>query len=232
MTVHPYSRPRRLRKSAAIRYLVKENQILVTDFIVPLFFMEGEKKKEEISSIQDTFVIHWTYCLKRSQSATIGSSKCFTFAKIPANLKDVNGSEALNPNGLMQRAVKVIKKNYPDMHVITDVALDPYSSSGHDGLVEDGEIINDDSVEILAQMALSHAQAGADMVGPSDMMDGRVGYIREVLEENNFPNVGIMSYSVKYASCFYGPFVMHLILLLDLEIKKHIKWIRPTQKRD
>ena len=106
----------------------------------------------------------------------------------------------------MQRAGKAIKKNYPDMHVITDVALDPYSSSGHDGLVEDGEIINDESVEILAQMALSHAQAGADMVGPSDMMDGRVGYIREVLEENNFTNVGIMSYSVKYASCFYGPF--------------------------
>ena len=207
MTVHPYSRPRRLRKSAAIRSLVKENHILVTDFIVPLFFMEGEKKKEEISSMPGYFRYTLDLLLEEvAECHELGLRSVLLFAKIPSNLKDLNGLEALNPNGLMQRAVKVIKNNYPDMHVITDVALDPYSSSGHDGLIEDGEIINDDSVEILAQMALSHAQAGADMVGPSDMMDGRVGYIREVLEENNFPNVGIMSYSVKYASCFYGPF--------------------------
>ena len=207
MIVHPYSRPRRLRKSKAIRSLVKENQILVTDFIVPLFFMEGEKNKEEISSMPGYFRYTLDLLLEEvAECHSLGLRSVLLFAKIPAKLKDVNGSEALNPDGLMQRAVKAIKKNYPDMHVITDVALDPYSSSGHDGLVEDGEIINDESVEILAQMALSHAQAGADMVGPSDMMDGRVGYIREVLEENNFPNVGIMSYSVKYESCFYGPF--------------------------
>ena len=207
MTVHPYSRPRRLRKSAAIRSLVKENQILVTDFIVPLFFMEGEKRKEEISSMPGYFRYTLDLLLEEvAECYELGLCSVLLFAKIPVNLKDVNGSEALNPDGLMQRAVKAIKKNHPDMHIITDVALDPYSSSGHDGLVEDGEIINDESVEILAQMALSHAQAGADMVGPSDMMDGRVGYIREVLEENNFTNVGIMSYSVKYASCFYGPF--------------------------
>ena len=207
MTVHPYSRPRRLRKSQAIRSLVKENQILVTDFIVPLFFMEGEKNKEEISSMPGYFRYTLDLLLEEvAECHNLGLRSVLLFAKIPAKLKDVNGSEALNPDGLMQRAVKAIKKNYPDMHVITDVALDPYSSCGHDGLVEDGEIINDESVEILAQMALSHAQAGADMVGPSDMMDGRVGYIREVLEENNFPNVGIMSYSVKYESCFYGPF--------------------------
>ena len=169
MTVHPYSRPRRLRKSAAIRSLVKENQILVTDFIVPLFFMEGEKKKEEISSMPGYF--RYTLDLLLEEVADcheLGLRSVLLFAKIPANLKDVNGSEALNPNGLMQRAVKAIKKNYPEMHVITDVALDPYSSSGHDGFVENGEIINDESVEILAQMALSHAQAGADMVGYVD----------------------------------------------------------------
>ena len=207
MTVHPYSRPRRLRKSGAIRSLVKENQILATDFIVPLFFMEGEKSKQEISSMPGYFRYTLDLLLEEvAECYDLGLRSVLLFAKIPAKLKDLKGTEALNPDGLMQRAVKAIKKNHPDMHVITDVALDPYSSSGHDGIVEDGEIINDESVEILAQMALSHAQAGADMVGPSDMMDGRVGYIREVLEENDFPNVGIMSYSVKYASCFYGPF--------------------------
>ena len=207
MIVHPYSRPRRLRKSAAIRSLVQENQILASDFIVPLFFMEGENCKEEISSMPDYFRFTLDLLLQEVKECyELGLRSVLLFAKVPDELKDNTGTESLNPDGLMQRAIKAIKEFHPEMYVMTDVALDPYSSNGHDGIVENGEIINDISVEILGEMALSHAQAGADMVAPSDMMDGRIGFIREVLEENEFPNVGIMAYSVKYASCFYGPF--------------------------
>lgn len=207
MTVHPYSRPRRLRKSAAIRSLVQENHIRATDFIVPLFFMEGENKKEEITSMPGYFRYSLDLLLEEVKECyELGLRSVLLFAKVPDELKDNTGTEALNPDGLMQRAIRAIKKFYPEMYVMTDVALDPYSSNGHDGIVENGEIINDSSVEILGEMALTHAQAGADMVAPSDMMDGRIGYIREILEENDFSNVGIMSYAVKYASCFYGPF--------------------------
>ncbi len=133
--------------------------------------------------------------------------KCvLLFVKVPDNLKDNQGTEAINPNGLMQRAIKTVKKTIPEMVVMTDVALDPYSSFGHDGVVENGEIVNDKTVDILAEMSLSHAEAGADFVAPSDMMDGRIKAIRKILERNDFPNVGIMSYSAKYASAFYGPF--------------------------
>lgn len=207
MTVHPYSRPRRLRKSAAIRSLVKENHIHASDFIVPLFFMEGDNTKEEIASMPGYFRFSLDLLLEEVKECyELGLRSVLLFAKIPDELKDNTGTEALNPDGLMQRAIRAIKKFYPEMYVMTDVALDPYSSNGHDGIVEDGEIVNDSSVEVLGEMALTHAQAGADMVAPSDMMDGRIGYIREILEENDFPNVGIMSYAVKYASCFYGPF--------------------------
>jgi len=133
--------------------------------------------------------------------------KCvLLFVKVPDNLKDNQGTEAINPNGLMQRAIKTVKKTIPEMVVMTDVALDPYSSFGHDGVVENGIIVNDKTVDILAEMSLSHAEAGTDFVAPSDMMDGRIKEIRKILERNNFPNVGIMSYSAKYASAFYGPF--------------------------
>ena len=207
MIVHPYTRPRRLRKSAAIRSLVQENHIQVSDFIVPLFFMEGENTKEEIASMPGYFRFTLDLLLQEVKECyDLGLRSVLLFAKVPDELKDNTGTEALNPDGLMQRAIRAIKKFHPEMYVMTDVALDPYSSNGHDGIVEDGEIINDTSVELLGEMALTHAQAGADMVAPSDMMDGRIGFIREVLEENEFPNVGIMAYSVKYASCFYGPF--------------------------
>lgn len=207
MTSYPYSRPRRLRSSRAIRTMVKENQIHSSDFIVPLFFMDGENKKVEIPSMPGYFRFTTDLLLEEVRECqTLGLQSVLLFAKVEDSLKDKHGSEALNPDGLMQRTIKEIKKNFPDMYVMSDVALDPYSSSGHDGIVEEGEILNDLSVEVLAEMALSHAQAGADMVAPSDMMDGRIGYIREVLEENKFPNVGILSYAVKYASCFYGPF--------------------------
>ena len=207
MIVHPYSRPRRLRKSAAIRSLVQENHIQATDFIVPLFFMEGEGSKEEIASMPGYFRFTLDLLLQEVKECyDLGLRSVLLFAKVPDELKDNTGTEALNPDGLMQRAIRAIKKFHPEMYVMTDVALDPYSSNGHDGIVEDGEIVNDPSVELLGEMALTHAQAGADMVAPSDMMDGRIGFIREILEENEFPNVGIMAYSVKYASCFYGPF--------------------------
>jgi len=207
MIVHPYSRPRRLRKSAAIRSLVQENHFHATDFIVPLFFMEGEGSKEEIASMPGYFRFTLDLLLQEVKECyDLGLRSVLLFAKVPDELKDNTGTEALNPDGLMQRAIRAIKKFHPEMYVMTDVALDPYSSNGHDGIVEDGEIVNDPSVELLGEMALTHAQAGADMVAPSDMMDGRIGFIREILEENEFPNVGIMAYSVKYASCFYGPF--------------------------
>jgi len=207
MIVHPYTRPRRLRKSAAIRSLVQENHIQATDFIVPLFFMEGEDSKEEIASMPGYFRFTLDLLLQEVKECyDLGLRSVLLFAKVPDELKDNTGTEALNPDGLMQRAIRAIKKLHPEMYVMTDVALDPYSSNGHDGIVEDGEIVNDPSVELLGEMALTHAQAGADMVAPSDMMDGRIGFIREILEENEFPNVGIMAYSVKYASCFYGPF--------------------------
>jgi len=207
MIVHPYSRPRRLRKSAALRSLVQENHIQVSDFIVPLFFMEGVNSKEEIASMPGYFRYSLDLLLiEVKECYDLGLRSVLLFAKVPDDLKDATGTEALNPDGLMQRAIRAIKNFHPEMCVMTDVALDPYSSDGHDGLVVDGEIINDSSVELLGEMALTHAKAGADIVAPSDMMDGRIGFIRETLEENDFPNVGIMAYSVKYASCFYGPF--------------------------
>ena len=207
MTEHPYIRPRRLRKSEAIRSLVQENHIHASDFIVPLFFMEGENAKEEIPSMPGYFRYTLDLLIDEVKECySLGLRSVLLFAKVPDELKDAKGTEALNSEGLMQRAIKAIKKNCPEMYVMTDVALDPYSSDGHDGLVEGSEIVNDASVVVLKKMALSHAQAGADMVAPSDMMDGRIGAIRSILEENDFPNVGIMSYSVKYASCFYGPF--------------------------
>ncbi|MEM6687633.1 MAG: porphobilinogen synthase, partial [Bacteroidota bacterium] len=137
---------------------------------------------------------------------SLGLRSVLLFVKVPDDLKDNKGTEALNPEGLMQRAIKVIKNTCPDMIVMTDVALDPYSSYGHDGIVADGKIVNDDTVEVLAEMSISHAEAGADFVAPSDMMDGRILSIREALEDENFTDVGIMSYSAKYASAFYGPF--------------------------
>jgi porphobilinogen synthase len=137
---------------------------------------------------------------------SLGIKSVLLFVKCKDELKDNTGKEAWNKNGLMQRSIKAIKDAVPEMYVMTDVALDPYSSYGHDGIVENGEIVNDATVEALVKMSISHAEAGADMVAPSDMMDGRIGEIRKGLEANNFPKVGIMAYSAKYASCFYGPF--------------------------
>ncbi|MDG1775244.1 MAG: porphobilinogen synthase [Flavobacteriaceae bacterium] len=205
--MYPLRRNRRLRQSQAIRHLVRETIITPSDFLVPLFVVEGKGVKEEIPSMPNYYRYSLDLLAKEVKELwQMGLCGVLVFVKVPDALKDNAGTEALNPKGLMQRAVKTIKDACPDMLVMTDVALDPYSSYGHDGIVEDQKILNDETVEVLAEMALSHAEAGANFVAPSDMMDGRVLTIREALEEAGYTDTGIMSYSAKYASAFYGPF--------------------------
>ena len=205
--MHLLQRNRRLRQSSSIRALVQENHLTTDDFIVPLFVVEGKGIKEEISAMPDYYRMSLDLLSKEVKELwALGLKAVLLFVKVPDALKDNKGTEALNPNGLMQRAIGCVKEAAPEMVVLTDVALDPYSSFGHDGIVENNTIVNDPTVEVLAQMALSHAQAGADIVAPSDMMDGRIGAIRHSLETNHFPDTGILSYSAKYASSFYGPF--------------------------
>ncbi|MEX0288580.1 MAG: porphobilinogen synthase [Flavobacteriaceae bacterium] len=205
--MYPLRRNRRLRQSEAIRRLVRETNITPDDFLVPLFVVEGKGIKEGIPSMPGQFRLSLDHLEKEvSELWKMGLCAVLLFVKVPENLKDNKGAEALNEHGLMQRAIKVVKDTCPEMLVMTDVALDPYSSYGHDGIVMGGEILNDETVELLAEMSVSHAKAGADFVAPSDMMDGRVGVIREALEDEELTNTGIMSYSAKYASAFYGPF--------------------------
>jgi porphobilinogen synthase len=187
--------------------MVAETILKPADFIAPLFITEGEQVKEEISSMPGYFRYSLDNTVKEAKELwSMGIKSVLLFVKCADELKDNKGTEAVNPDGLMQRAIKSIKQAVPEMVVMTDVALDPYSSYGHDGIVNGQEIVNDATVEVLARMSLSHAAAGADFVAPSDMMDGRILAIRNILEANNFDKVGIMSYSAKYASCFYGPF--------------------------
>lgn len=200
-------RPRILRSSPAIRALVAETTLQPCDFLVPLFIVEGTQQREPIASMPGYF--RYSLDLLRPAVQELwarGLRSVLLFVKVPDEKKDNFGNEALNPNGLMQRSIRAVKDVCPDMLVMTDVALDPYSSFGHDGIVEDGRILNDPTVSVLASMAVAHARAGADFVAPSDMMDGRVRAIREALEVERFDRVGIMSYGAKYASCFYGPF--------------------------
>lgn len=205
--MYPIKRNRRLRSSEALRSLVREQIITPNDFIVPLFIVEGKDIKEEIPSMPDYYRMSLDHTKKEVLELwNMGLKSVLLFVKVPEALKDNKGTEAINSKGLMQRAISVIKEATPEMIVMTDVALDPYSSFGHDGIVENNQILNDTTVEVLAQMALSHAQAGADIVAPSDMMDGRVLAIRTLLEQEKFHNTGILSYSAKYASGFYGPF--------------------------
>ncbi|WP_179344700.1 porphobilinogen synthase [Winogradskyella ursingii] len=203
----PIRRNRRLRTNEAIRSLVRETYISPNDFLVPLFIVEGKGIKEEIASMPN----YYRYSLDLLKDEVkilwnLGLKSVLLFVKVDDNLKDNKGTEALNQNGLMQLAIKTVKDVCPDMLVMTDVALDPFSSYGHDGIIENGKVINDATVEVLAEMSISHAEAGADFVAPSDMMDGRILGIREALDQSNLIDVGIMSYSAKYASAFYGPF--------------------------
>jgi porphobilinogen synthase len=203
----PLRRNRRLRTNETIRSLIRETILSPSDFIVPLFVVEGKNVKEEIPSMPNYFRLSLDLLEKEvKELAKLNLKTVLVFVKVLDNLKDNKGTEALNPNGLMQRAIKAIKNAVPDMLVMTDVALDPYSSFGHDGVIENGMIVNDLTSAVLAEMSCSHAEAGADIVAPSDMMDGRILDIREALEDEGYINTGIMAYSAKYASAHYGPF--------------------------
>ncbi|MBN9382863.1 MAG: porphobilinogen synthase [Chitinophagaceae bacterium] len=200
-------RNRILRKTPAIRAMVAETILTPNDFIAPLFIDEGKGQQYEIPSMPGYFRRSIDGTVKEVKELwDLGIKSVLLFIKCRDELKDNTGKEAWNPDGLMQTSIRAIKDAVPQIVVMTDVALDPYSSYGHDGIVENGEIVNDPTVEALVKMSVSHADAGADFVAPSDMMDGRIGAIRQALEENGFTGTGIMAYSAKYASCFYGPF--------------------------
>ncbi|MBE7174798.1 MAG: porphobilinogen synthase [Mucilaginibacter polytrichastri] len=200
-------RPRRNRKSEVIRNMVQENWLQPSNFIFPLFIVKGDNVKTAVSSMPGIFRYSIDNLLREIESCMKLGLKSFDlFPNIEELLKDKSASESWNENGLYLRAIREVKKEFPEACVITDVAMDPYSSDGHDGLVENGEILNDETLEILGKMTLAQARAGADIIAPSDMMDGRVGYLRRLLDENGFAHISIMSYSAKYASAFYGPF--------------------------
>ncbi|MFC4095926.1 porphobilinogen synthase [Euzebyella saccharophila] len=205
--MYPLRRNRRLRANESIRNLVRETVLTPNDFLVPLFVVEGKNIKEEIPSMPNYYRLSLdNLALEAKELWKMGLKSVLLFVKVDDDLKDNKGTEALNPDGLMQRAIRTVKYACPDMLVMTDVALDPFSSYGHDGIIENGQVLNDETSEVLAEMSVSHAEAGADVVAPSDMMDGRILTIREALEDEGYYNTAIMSYSAKYASAFYGPF--------------------------
>lgn len=200
-------RPRRNRKSEVIRQMVQETHVSAANLIFPLFIIDGVNQKTEVASMPGIFRYSIDNLLREIESCLkLGLNSFDLFPNIAEELKDKFATESYRDESLYLRAIREVKKNFPEACVITDVAMDPYSSDGHDGIVENGVILNDETLDVLGKMALAHAQSGADIIAPSDMMDGRVGYIRNVLDDNGFTNVSIMSYSAKYASAFYGPF--------------------------
>ncbi|MDB9539258.1 porphobilinogen synthase [Anabaenopsis tanganyikae CS-531] len=201
-------RPRRLRRTESLRRMVRETTLSVNDLIYPMFVTEGEGQKVEIASMPDCYRYSLDLLLKEVQQVyDLGINAIALFPVIPEEKKDNLGTESYNSNGLVQRTVKAIKQAVPDIIIMTDVALDPFTSHGHDGLIdEEGNILNDPTVEVLVKMAVSQAAAGASFVAPSDMMDGRVGAIRQALDAAGYIDVGILAYSAKYASAYYGPF--------------------------
>ena len=200
-------RSRILRQNPAIRSLIAETHLGIADFIAPLFIDEGKQVRQEIPSMPGYFRNSLDITVREIKELHgLGLKSVLLFVKAKDEVKDNTGKEAWNKDGLMQRSIRAIKDAVPEILLMTDVALDPYSSYGHDGIVKNGEIVNDETVEALVKMSISHAEAGADFVAPSDMMDGRIGAIRDALEKNGFTKTGIMAYSAKYASCFYGPF--------------------------
>lgn len=200
-------RPRRNRKSQAIRNMVEETRLSVKDFIFPMFLIDGVNQKVEVASMPGIYRYSLDLMLKEIEACVnLGIMAFDIFPAYPESKKDKHATESHNPETFYLRAIHKIKTTFPEVVVMTDVAMDPYSSDGHDGLVENGKILNDQTLEILGKMSLAQAQAGADILGPSDMMDGRVGFIRNVLDENGYTDVSIMSYTAKYASAFYGPF--------------------------
>ncbi|SEL73721.1 porphobilinogen synthase [Parapedobacter koreensis] len=200
-------RPRRNRKSSVIRDMVQETQLSAANFIFPLFIIDGNNLQTEVASMPGIYRYSIDRLLHEVETCmNLGLRAFDLFPNIDESRKDKYATESYREGSLYLRAISEVKRHFPEACIITDVAMDPYSSDGHDGLVEKGEILNDETLAILAKMALAHAQAGADIVAPSDMMDGRIGYIRNVLDENGFANVSLMSYTAKYASAFYGPF--------------------------
>lgn len=200
-------RPRRNRKSEAIRALVEETRVTCDDLIYPLFLIEGTNKKTEVDSMPGIFRLSTDLMLKEIEACLNSGIKAFDiFPAVEEHHKDTTATKSYDKNFFYLKALREIKKQFPEACIMTDVAMDPYSSDGHDGLVKDGKILNDETLSILGKMAVAQAETGIDIIGPSDMMDGRVGYLRKVLDENGFTEVSIMSYTAKYASAFYNPF--------------------------
>jgi len=200
-------RPRRNRRNASIRDIIAETGLAAQHLVMPLFVMEGSSKRQAIGSMPGIFRTSLDLALRQMERLQkLGVRGIALFPYIEPKLRDSRGSEALNRQGLSPRAIRAIKRRFPGMVVFSDVALDPFNSDGHDGIVRQGQVVNDETVAVLAQMAVLQAEAGADYVAPSDMMDGRVGAIRKALDKAGFEGTGIMSYAAKYASSFYGPF--------------------------
>ena len=205
---YPLTRPRRMRRDDFSRRLMRENGLTPSDFIYPVFVIEGKNQREAVASMPGVERLSIDLLVKEAKlCASLGIPAMALFPVTPLEQKSEDAAEAYNPDGLAQRAVKALKDAVPDLGVITDVALDPFTTHGQDGLIDDtGYVMNDETVDVLTQQALSHAEAGADVVAPSDMMDGRIGSIREALEESGYIHTRILAYSAKYASSFYGPF--------------------------
>lgn len=207
MNILNIKRPRRNRKSDAVRSMVEETCVTTSDLIYPLFLVEGKNKKVEVGSMPGIFRMSADLMLKEIEECmSLGVRAFDVFPAVEDHHKDQHATKSYDAEFFYLKALKEIKKQFPESCIMTDVAMDPYSSDGHDGLVKDGKILNDETLKILGKMALAQAETGIDIVGPSDMMDGRVGYIRDVLDKNGFTEVSIMSYTAKYASGFYNPF--------------------------
>ena len=207
MSLNITRRPRRNRKSEGIRAMVEETRVTTDDLIFPLFLIDGVKKQTEVSSMPGIFRLSVDLMLKEIEECLKLGIRVFdVFPAVEDHWKDQHATKSFDSEFFYLRALREIKKQFPEATIMTDVAMDPYSSDGHDGLVRDGKIVNDETLEILGKMALAQAETGIDMLGPSDMMDGRVGYIRSLLDKNGFTEVSIMSYTAKYASGFYNPF--------------------------
>ena len=201
------NRPRRNRSSAAIRTMVEENRLSVKDLLFPLFVMDGTATKTEIKSMPGIYRYTTDLLLKEIEEClNLGITSYALFPQVAEDRKDTLATESHRQGSLYLEVIHAVTSRFPEISMLTDVAMDPYSSDGHDGIVKNGEILNDETLEVLAKMAIAQAQAGSKLIGPSDMMDGRVGYLRESLDDAGFTNVGIMAYSAKYASAFYGPF--------------------------
>jgi porphobilinogen synthase len=200
-------RPRRNRKSAAVRALVEETKVTTDDLIFPLFLLEGRNDRVEVDSMPGIYRLGIEQMLREIETCVkLGIRTFDVFPVVPEHYKDKMGTKSYDPDFFYLKALTEVKKSFPEAAIMTDVAMDPYSSDGHDGIVQDGEILNDETLEVLGKMALAQAETGVDIIGPSDMMDGRVGYIRQVLDAHGYKHVSIMSYTAKYASAFYGPF--------------------------